>query len=69
MGLSTVDTGGPSMTFSIISYASIDEGVTDCTLVTPSNLIVPPLRSTVVRASVRGAGGRGSIDDRVIPKT
>ncbi len=29
----------------------------------------PPLRSTVVRASARGAGGRGSIPDRVTPKT
>ncbi len=29
----------------------------------------PPLRSTVVRASVQGAGGRGSIPDRVTPKT
>ena len=29
----------------------------------------PPLRSTVVRASARGVGGRGSIPDRVTPKT
>ena len=29
----------------------------------------PPLRSTVVRASAPGAGGRGSIADRVTPKT
>ncbi len=29
----------------------------------------PPLRSTVVRASARGAGGRGSIPDSVTPKT
>ncbi len=28
-----------------------------------------PLRSTVVRASARGAGGRGSIPDRITPKT
>ena len=29
---------------------------------------VPPLRSTVVRDSARGAGGRGSIPNRVTPK-
>ena len=29
----------------------------------------PPQRSIVVRASARGAGGRGSIPDRVTPKT
>ncbi len=29
----------------------------------------PPPRSVVVRASARGAGGRGSIPDRVTPKT
>ncbi len=29
----------------------------------------PPLRSVVVKASARGAGGRGSIPDRVTPKT
>ncbi len=29
----------------------------------------PPLRSTVVRASAQGAGARGSIPDRVTPKT
>ncbi len=28
----------------------------------------PPPRSVVVRASARGAGGRGSIPDRVTPK-
>ncbi len=31
--------------------------------------ILPPPRSVVVRASARGAGGRGSIPDRVTPKT
>ncbi len=46
-----------------------------------SSYIIPPILSllyypshsapgsTVVRASTRGAGGRGSIPDRVIPKT
>ncbi len=34
-----------------------------------SGSVIPPLRSTVVRASARGAGGRGSIPDRVTPKT
>ncbi len=34
----------------------------------PRSLPTPP-RSTVVRASARGAGGRGSIPDRVTPKT
>ena len=29
----------------------------------------PPLHSLVVRASTRGAGGQGSIPDRVTPKT
>ncbi len=29
----------------------------------------PPLRSIVLRASARGAGGRGSILDCVTPKT
>ncbi len=29
----------------------------------------PPPRSVVVRASARGAGGRGSIPDRVTPQT
>ncbi len=29
----------------------------------------PPLRSTVVRAFARGSEGRGSIPDRVTPKT
>ncbi len=32
-------------------------------------IISKPLHSTVVRASARGAGGRGSIPDRVTPKT
>ncbi len=31
--------------------------------------VPPPLRSTVVRSSARGAGGRGSIPYRVTPKT
>ncbi len=39
----------------------------DCSI--SPTLITPPLRSTVVRASDRGAGCRGSIPDRVTPKT
>ncbi len=34
-----------------------------------NDTVPPPLRSTVVTASTRGAGGRGSIPDRVTPKT
>ncbi len=34
-----------------------------------TSLETPLLRSVVVRASARGAGGRGSIPDRVTPKT
>ncbi len=33
------------------------------------SLHIPPLRSVVVRASARDAGGRGSIPARVTPKT
>ncbi len=36
---------------------------------TNTHLRRPPPRSVVVRASARGAGGRGSIPDRVTPKT
>ncbi len=35
----------------------------------PLSVFLPSLRSTLVGASARGAGGRGSIPDRVTPKT
>ncbi len=38
-------------------------------LIVSPTTVIPALRSTVVRASARGAVGRGSIPDRVTPKT
>ena len=51
-----------------VLYATCILVYTVLTILTP-NFNRPPLRSVVVRASARGAGGPGSIPDRVTPKT